>query len=84
MLLGTTIGGVGTLMGPIVGAFILTPLGEGLTVLIQPFQNGGLRLDGMKQVFYGICVVAIDITKRKEAEEQYRQALAILEKLAAG
>jgi len=59
MLLGTTIGGVGTLMGPIVGAFILTPLGEGLTVLIQPFQSGGLRLDGMKQVFYGLCVVAI-------------------------
>jgi branched-chain amino acid transport system permease protein len=59
MLLGTTIGGVGTLLGPIVGAFILTPLGETLTVLLQPLQNHGVRIDGVKQIFYGLCVVAI-------------------------
>ena len=59
MLLGPTIGGVGTLIGPILGAFILTPLGEGLTVLIEPFKQGNLKLDGIKQVFYGVCVVAI-------------------------
>jgi branched-chain amino acid transport system permease protein len=65
MLLGTTIGGVGTLMGPIVGAFILTPLGESLTVLLQPLQHGGLRLDGIKQIFYGSCVVAIVVFQRR-------------------
>jgi branched-chain amino acid transport system permease protein len=59
MLLSPTIGGVGTLMGPIVGAFILTPLGELLTVLIEPFKGGNLRLAGIKQVFYGLSVVAI-------------------------
>ena len=31
LILGTIVGGVGTLFGPIVGAFILTPLGEVLT-----------------------------------------------------
>ncbi|MBV9558128.1 MAG: branched-chain amino acid ABC transporter permease [Pseudolabrys sp.] len=59
MLLGTTIGGVGTLFGPIVGAFLLTPLGEFLTVIIEPFKGGNLRLAGIKQVFYGLCVIAI-------------------------
>jgi branched-chain amino acid transport system permease protein len=65
MLLGTTIGGVGTLMGPIVGAFILTPLGEALTVLLQPLQTAGLRIDGMKQIFFGVCVVAIVVFQRR-------------------
>ncbi|HEX4113124.1 MAG TPA: branched-chain amino acid ABC transporter permease [Stellaceae bacterium] len=65
MLLGATIGGVGTLMGPIVGAFILTPLGEVLTVLVQPLQQGGLHLDGIKQVFYGLAVVAIVVFQRR-------------------
>jgi branched-chain amino acid transport system permease protein len=64
MLLGTITGGVGTLMGPIVGAFILTPLGEALTVLVEPFKNGSVRLDGIKQVFYGACVIAIVVIHR--------------------
>jgi branched-chain amino acid transport system permease protein len=59
MLLGATIGGVGTLIGPILGAFLLTPLGEGLTLLLQPLQAGGLHLDGLKQIFYGLSVVGI-------------------------
>lgn len=65
MLLGTTIGGVGTLLGPIVGAFILTPLGEGLTVLVQPLQQSGLHLDGIKQIFYGLAVIAIVMFQRR-------------------
>ncbi|HEY5208527.1 MAG TPA: branched-chain amino acid ABC transporter permease [Stellaceae bacterium] len=65
MLLGATIGGVGTLMGPIVGAFILTPMGEGLTILVQPLQQGGLHLDGIKQVFYGLAVIAIVVFQRR-------------------
>lgn len=63
MLLGAVTGGVGTLMGPIVGAFILTPLGESLTVLLEPLQ-GAFKLDGIKQVFYGLCVVLIVIFQR--------------------
>lgn len=54
LLLGAIIGGVGTLVGPIVGAFILTPLSEGLSELTE-----GLKIDGIKQFVYGICVVVI-------------------------
>ena len=53
-------------MGPILGAFILTPLGEALTlfafwledVLLEAFALD-LKLDGLKQVFFGASVVAI-------------------------
>ena len=64
MLLGAIIGGVGTLMGPIVGAFILTPLGEGVTAILAPFQDRGFSLDGAKQVFYGLCVISIVVFQR--------------------
>jgi branched-chain amino acid transport system permease protein len=54
LILGTIVGGVGTLFGPIVGAFILTPLGETLTALTE-----GMRIDGIKQFFWGLCVAII-------------------------
>ncbi|MGD9925367.1 MAG: branched-chain amino acid ABC transporter permease, partial [Pseudorhodoplanes sp.] len=54
LILGTIVGGVGTLFGPIVGAFLLTPLGELLTGLTE-----GTRIDGIKQFFWGICVAVI-------------------------
>ncbi|MBM3539710.1 MAG: branched-chain amino acid ABC transporter permease [Alphaproteobacteria bacterium] len=65
MLLGAIIGGVGTLMGPIVGAFILTPLGETMTALVEPLKGLGAKLDGIKQVFYGLCVVLIVVFQRR-------------------
>ena len=54
LILGTVVGGVGTLFGPILGAFILTPLGEVLTHLTEDMQ-----VDGIKTFFWGICVAAI-------------------------
>ncbi len=54
LILGTIVGGVGTLFGPIIGAFILTPLGETLTGLTE-----GVKIDGIKQFFWGLCVVVI-------------------------
>ncbi len=63
MLLGAVTGGVGTMMGPIVGAFILTPLAEALTVALSPLQEV-MRLDGLKEVFYGLCVVLIVVFQR--------------------
>ena len=54
LILGTIVGGVGTLFGPIVGAFLLTPLGEMLTGLTE-----GTRIDGIKQFFWGLCVAII-------------------------
>jgi branched-chain amino acid transport system permease protein len=54
LILGAVVGGVGTLFGPILGAFILTPLGELLTHLTE-----GTKIDGIKQFFWGVCVAAI-------------------------
>lgn len=48
------VGGVGTLFGPIVGAFLLFPLGEVITALTQQY-----RVEGMKQFIWGLAVVAI-------------------------
>lgn len=56
VILPAIVGGIGTLIGPILGAFILTPLGEGLTFLIEA---GGLDLPGLKQLFYGVALVVI-------------------------
>ena len=56
MILAPIIGGLGTIFGPIVGAFILTPLGEGLIALTAKF---GLDLPGTKAVFYGLTLMVI-------------------------
>jgi branched-chain amino acid transport system permease protein len=65
MLLGAIIGGVGTLVGPILGALILTPMGEFLTNVIEHANLGRFKLDGIKQVFYGLCVVLIVLFQRR-------------------
>lgn len=54
LILGTVVGGVGTLFGPILGALVLTPLGEVLTALTE-----NMDIDGIKTFFWGLCVVAI-------------------------
>jgi branched-chain amino acid transport system permease protein len=48
------IGGLGTLFGPIVGAVVLTGLGE-------LFTDAGeaLRIPGIKQIFYGLALLVI-------------------------
>jgi branched-chain amino acid transport system permease protein len=58
LTLAPIVGGVGTLFGPIIGAFILTPLGEILTG-----ATAHLQLGGIKQFFYGLCLVAIVIVR---------------------
>nr|WP_246472795.1 branched-chain amino acid ABC transporter permease [Azospirillum tabaci] len=56
IILPAIVGGIGTLIGPILGAFILTPLGELLTYLIEVT---GFDLPGLKQLFYGVALVVI-------------------------
>jgi len=56
MILGPIIGGIGTLFGPILGAFLLTGLAEVLNSAMGVF---GLDLPGAKQVFYGICLLIV-------------------------
>jgi branched-chain amino acid transport system permease protein len=48
------VGGVGTLFGPILGAFILTPLGRVLSTLTEHWNLPGIQL-----LFWGICVAGI-------------------------
>ena len=56
IILGPIVGGVGTLFGPILGAFILTGLAETLTAALAML---GVDLPGAKQVFYGICLLLV-------------------------
>ena len=58
------VGGVGTLFGPIFGAFILTPLGELLTAAVEGLQKSGVigsnvKVDGVKLLFWGFAVALI-------------------------
>ena len=54
IMLGPIVGGLGTLFGPILGAFVLTALGESFTAL-----TAEIRLDGIKQLLYGLTLLAI-------------------------
>jgi len=56
IILGPIVGGVGTLFGPILGAFVLTGLAETLTAALAAL---GVDLPGAKQVFYGICLLLV-------------------------
>ncbi len=56
LLLGPIVGGLGTVFGPVVGAFVLTPLGEGLIVVTQKL---GIDAPGVKAIFYGLTLVVI-------------------------
>jgi branched-chain amino acid transport system permease protein len=56
IILGPIIGGIGTLFGPILGAFVLTGLAELLNAAMAAI---GLDLPGAKQVFYGICLLLV-------------------------
>ena len=56
IILGPVIGGIGTLFGPILGAFVLTGLAEMLNSMLIAL---GIDLPGAKQVFYGICLLFV-------------------------
>jgi branched-chain amino acid transport system permease protein len=58
IILGPIIGGVGTLFGPILGAFLLTGLSETMHELLSYF---GIDVPGAKAVFYGICLLFVVI-----------------------
>ncbi|HEU0159891.1 MAG TPA: branched-chain amino acid ABC transporter permease [Hyphomicrobiaceae bacterium] len=56
LILAPIIGGIGTLFGPIIGAFLLTALAEGLDELMRTV---GLDVPGVKQIFYGLCLLVV-------------------------
>jgi branched-chain amino acid transport system permease protein len=56
IILGPVIGGIGTLFGPILGAAVLTLLSDGITELLATL---GWEIPGIKQVFYGVVLLAV-------------------------
>jgi branched-chain amino acid transport system permease protein len=56
IILGPVIGGVGTLFGPVIGAFMLTGLSEGLQNLLTHY---GIDTPGATRVFYGVCLLLV-------------------------
>jgi branched-chain amino acid transport system permease protein len=56
LILAPIVGGLGTVFGPVIGAFILTPLGEGLTAITERL---GVNAPGVKAVFYGVILIVI-------------------------
>jgi branched-chain amino acid transport system permease protein len=56
LILAPIIGGLGTLFGPILGAFLLTGLSEVMTEALHRF---GLDAPGTKQIFYGVCLFLV-------------------------
>jgi branched-chain amino acid transport system permease protein len=56
LILGPVIGGVGTLFGPILGAAVLTLLSDGIT---EGLATLGWEIPGIKQVFYGLVLLAV-------------------------
>jgi len=56
LILAPIVGGLGTIFGPVLGAFILTPLGEGLTAVLARL---GVEAPGAKAVFYGLALMVI-------------------------
>jgi branched-chain amino acid transport system permease protein len=58
IILGPVIGGVGTLFGPVIGAFLLTGLSETLQNLLTSL---GFDTPGATRVFYGICLLLVVI-----------------------
>jgi branched-chain amino acid transport system permease protein len=56
IILGPIIGGIGTLFGPVIGAFLITGLAETLDAFLTAF---GLDIPGVKRVFYGVCLLIV-------------------------
>jgi len=56
IILGPIIGGIGTLFGPVLGAFLLTGLAETLTEVLN---RVGVDVPGAKQVFYGVFLLLV-------------------------
>jgi branched-chain amino acid transport system permease protein len=56
LILAPIVGGLGTIMGPLVGAALLTPAGEALSAFVQA---AGLDAPGVKAVAYGALLMVI-------------------------
>jgi branched-chain amino acid transport system permease protein len=60
LILAPVVGGLGTVFGPVLGAFILTPLGEALVAFTEGL---GINAPGTKSVFYGLALMIIIVLR---------------------
>ncbi len=81
IILGPIIGGMGTLFGPIIGAFLLTALAESLREVMSIF---GIELPGVKQVFYGICLLVVVVFLPDGIWPPLRRLLGLSDKRGGG
>src|SRR5260370_39238418 len=56
LILAPIVGGLGRVFGPVIGAFVLTPLGE---ALIAVTTRLGIDAPGSKAVFYSLILIVI-------------------------
>jgi branched-chain amino acid transport system permease protein len=56
ILLGPIIGGIGTLIGPLIGSFLITGLAEVLDAILAALH---IDIPGIKRVFYGVCLLVV-------------------------
>lgn len=55
LIMFTVVGGIGTLLGPIVGAMVLVPLGE----ILRTELTGGSQFSGISGLVYGIALIVV-------------------------
>ena len=56
IILAPIVGGLGTFFGPVIGAFLIGVLGEGLTAATE---MAGIQTAGIKQLLYGVILLVI-------------------------
>jgi len=76
LVLRPIIGGLGTLFGPIIGSFVLTPLSE---VSRAYFAKGGL--EGLHLILYGVLAILVVLFMPKGISVYVKRALSPLLKL---
>ena len=76
LILRPIVGGLGTVLGPVVGSFILTPLSE---ISRAYFSKGGL--EGLHLILYGVLAILVVLFMRRGVIEYLRRALKNVLKL---
>jgi len=79
LILRPIVGGLGTLFGPVIGSFILTPLSE---ISRAYFAKGGL--EGLHLILYGILAILVVLFMPKGVIVYVRQALNSILRLQNG
>ncbi len=59
------IGGLGTLVGPILGSALLVGLGDLFTTMAERLAEYGIKAGGLKQIGYGVALLLIVMFRRE-------------------